>query len=196
MALDQQQAAAALQKAGVSVYGLQVEDMGGTVTLRGTVGSDADKQKAERALASSGDVQVANYLEVQPSADTSSSAGGQSYTVKPGDNLRKIAQHFYGDEMKWHAIRDANPELRANPDKIQVGMKLQIPNACRTGGNATWGAAGFRPRPSSVLQGATTPGGGGPASRGPSARGSAGSAGGAPGPAGSRKPIARCVPSQ
>ena len=130
MALNQQQAAAALQKAGVNVYGLQVEDVGGTVALRGTVGSDADKQKAETALASAGDVQVANYLEVQPQADAGGgAAGGQSYTVKPGDNLRKIAQHFYGDEMKWHAIRDANPELRANPDKIQVGMKLQIPNA-------------------------------------------------------------------
>lgn len=131
MALNQQQAAAALQKAGVNVYGLQVEDVGGTVALRGTVGSDADKQKAENALASAGDVQVANYLEVQPQGDSAAGSGGgagQSYTVKPGDNLRKIAQHFYGDEMKWHAIRDANPELRANPDKIQAGMKLQIPN--------------------------------------------------------------------
>ena len=130
MALNQQQAAAALQKAGVSVFGLQVEDMGGTVTLRGTVASDADKQKAERALASSGDVQVANYLEVQSgAADMGGGAGGQTYTVKPGDNLRKIAQHFYGDEMKWHAIRDANDELRANPDKIQVGQQIRIPNA-------------------------------------------------------------------
>ena len=32
-------------------------------------------------------------------------AGSQSYTVKSGDTLGKIAKHFYGDEMKWHAIR-------------------------------------------------------------------------------------------
>jgi nucleoid-associated protein YgaU len=54
---------------------------------------------------------------------------GQIYTVKPGDNLRKIAQHFYGDEMQWHRIRDANRDKLPNPDKIQIGMQLTIPNA-------------------------------------------------------------------
>ena len=127
MAVSQQQAAAALQKAGVSVFGLQVEDTGASVALRGTVGSEAEKQKAEQALRQATDTQVANYLEVQSGGDSTS--GGQSYTVKSGDNLRKIAQHFYGDEMKWHAIRDANPELAANPDKISVGQKIIIPGA-------------------------------------------------------------------
>lgn len=127
MAVSQQQAASALQKAGVSVFGLQVEDMGGSVSLRGTVASEAEKQKAEQALRQATDTQVANFLEVQPRAD--GATAGQSYTVKPGDNLRKIAQHFYGDEMKWHAIRDANPELAANPDKISVGQSITIPGA-------------------------------------------------------------------
>ena len=129
MAVSQQQAAAALQKAGVSVYGLQVEDTGASVALRGTVASEADKQKAERALQQATDTQVANFLEVQPMGDNAGGGGGQSYTVKSGDTLRKIAQHFYGDEMKWHAIRDANPELAANPDRIQVGQRITIPNA-------------------------------------------------------------------
>jgi nucleoid-associated protein YgaU len=128
MAVNQQQAAAALQKAGVSVYGLQVEDMGGSVTLRGTVASEAEKQKAEQALKQATDMEVANYLQVQSTGATSD-AGTQTYTVKSGDNLRKIAQHFYGDEMKWHAIRDANREKLPDPDKIQVGMQLRIPSA-------------------------------------------------------------------
>ena len=127
MAVSQQQAAAALQKAGVSVFGLQVEDTGASIALRGTVATEAEKQKAEQALRQATDTQVANYLEVQTGADSAS--GGQTYTVKPGDNLRKIAEHFYGDEMKWHAIRDANPELAANPDRISVGQKLTIPSA-------------------------------------------------------------------
>ena len=127
MAVSQQQAAAALQKAGVSVFGLQVEDTGASVSLRGTVGSEAEKRKAEQALRQATDTEVANYLEVQGGADSAS--GGQTYTVKPGDNLRKIAEHFYGDEMKWHAIRDANPELAANPDRISVGQKINIPGA-------------------------------------------------------------------
>lgn len=131
MAVDQQQAAAALQKAGVSVFGLQVEDMGGSVTLRGTVGSDAEKQKAEQALKQATDMEVANYLEVTPMGDSAAGAAtaGQTYTVKSGDTLRKIAQRFYGDEMKWHAIRDANRDQLPNPDNIQVGQRLTIPNA-------------------------------------------------------------------
>ena len=128
MAVNLQEAAAALQKAGVSVYGLQVEDMGGSVTLRGTVASEAEKQKAEQALKQATDMEVANYLQVQSTGATSD-AGTQTYTVKSGDNLRKIAQHFYGDEMKWHAIRDANREKLPDPDKIQVGMQLRIPSA-------------------------------------------------------------------
>lgn len=131
MAVNQQQAAAALQKAGVSVFGLQVEDMGGSVTLRGTVGSDAEKQKAEQALKQATDMEVANYLEVTPMGDSASGATAdmEPYTVKSGDTLRKIAQRFYGDEMKWHAIRDANREKLPDPDKIQVGMRLNIPKA-------------------------------------------------------------------
>jgi nucleoid-associated protein YgaU len=131
MAVNQQQAAAALQKAGVNVYGLQVEDMGGSVTLRGTVGSEAEKQKAEQAVKQATDTEVANYLEVTPMGDSASgsAAGGQTYTVRSGDTLRKIAQRFYGDEMRWHAIRDANREQLPNPDNIQVGQQLNIPNA-------------------------------------------------------------------
>ncbi len=132
MAMTQEQAAQALQSSGVSVFGLQVQDMGPVVKLSGTVGSEADKQKAQQALEASG-AKVANHLEVQASsagsAATSGAAGGggQKYTVKSGDNLRRIAQQFYGDEMKWHAIRDANRDKLPNPDKIQAGMELVIP---------------------------------------------------------------------
>ncbi len=62
-------------------------------------------------------------------APASPASSGQVYTVKSGDNLRKIAQHFYGDEMKWHKIRDANRDKLPNPDRIQVGMTLTIPDA-------------------------------------------------------------------
>jgi nucleoid-associated protein YgaU len=64
-----------------------------------------------------------------PRATPQSQSQGQIYTVKPGDSLRKIAQHFYGDEMQWHRIRDANRDKLPNPDKIQIGMQLTIPNA-------------------------------------------------------------------
>ncbi len=132
MAMSQEQAAQALQSSGVSVFGLQVQDMGQVVKLTGTVGSEADKQKAQQALEATGN-KVANHLQVQApaagSAGSSAATGGsgQKYTVKSGDNLRTIAQRFYGDEMKWHAIRDANRDKLPDPDKIQAGMELVIP---------------------------------------------------------------------
>jgi nucleoid-associated protein YgaU len=78
----------------------------------------------------SGDAQ-ADFSDVQAgSSSTAPAAGsGTTYTVKSGDNLRKIAQRFYGDEMQWHKIRDANREKLPNPDRIQVGMQLVIPDA-------------------------------------------------------------------
>jgi nucleoid-associated protein YgaU len=54
-------------------------------------------------------------------------AGGltQSYTIKPGDSLCKIAQRFYGDPRKYSAIADANNI--DDPNKIQVGQELTLP---------------------------------------------------------------------
>ena len=54
-------------------------------------------------------------------------AGGEEYVVKPGDNLGKIAKKFYGDARRCDVIVEANPSLKANPDRIRAGMKLVIP---------------------------------------------------------------------
>jgi len=51
------------------------------------------------------------------------------YTVKSGDTLSKLAKHFYGDAQKYPAIFEANRDQLKDPDKIQVGQKLRIPNA-------------------------------------------------------------------
>lgn len=49
------------------------------------------------------------------------------YTVQPGDSLRAIAQRFYGDEMKWKRIYEANRDSIHNPDLINVGQDFVIP---------------------------------------------------------------------
>ncbi len=54
------------------------------------------------------------------------------YTVRPGDNLSSIAEQYYGDPTLWRFIFNANrDQLGNNPDRIQGGMKLQIPPAPR-----------------------------------------------------------------
>ncbi|MDE6167033.1 MAG: LysM peptidoglycan-binding domain-containing protein, partial [Acetatifactor sp.] len=48
------------------------------------------------------------------------------YTVKPGDNLRKIAVKFYGISDYWRKIYADNANLIRNPGRIYVGQKLTI----------------------------------------------------------------------
>ncbi len=52
----------------------------------------------------------------------------QTYTVVPGDNLSKIAKHFYGHANDWHRIFDANRDQISNPDLIKPGQVLKIPS--------------------------------------------------------------------
>ena len=53
--------------------------------------------------------------------------GGETYTVKGGDNLSKISKQFYGDANEYMRIFYANRETLKDPDKIQIGQQLTIP---------------------------------------------------------------------
>lgn len=50
-----------------------------------------------------------------------------TYTVVAGDNLSKIARHFYGSANAWKQIFDANRDQLTDPDRIQPGQTLKIP---------------------------------------------------------------------
>ena len=49
----------------------------------------------------------------------------QPYTVKSGDMLSKIAQHFYGDGNLYELIVKANNI--SNPNALKAGEQLTIP---------------------------------------------------------------------
>jgi nucleoid-associated protein YgaU len=54
-------------------------------------------------------------------------AAVKSYTVQKGDTLWKIAKEFYGKGSAWPRIHEANKDLIKNPDVIQPGWTLRIP---------------------------------------------------------------------
>lgn len=57
--------------------------------------------------------------------DTAAADGAQTYTVQANDNLRSIAQEFYGDPDRHDLISEANGIDSDNT--LQVGQELEIP---------------------------------------------------------------------
>ena len=61
-------------------------------------------------------------------ADIKATGGGaQSYTVKSGDTLSKIAKEHLGDANAYMDIFNANKDQLKDPDKIKPGQVLKIP---------------------------------------------------------------------
>ena len=134
--LKQADIAQALQSAGVNVFNLSVKEIGGFSAVYGQVATPADKQRAEQAIeAKLG--KISNHLEVTGASTGGTGGlgavadpgakGARTYTVKSGDTLSKIAKQFYGDASQWKKIHQANTDRIKDPDKIQVGWTLNIP---------------------------------------------------------------------
>lgn len=81
-----------------------------------TGGSDASGGKADFSAVTGGS-----------SAVVGAGGGSQSYTVKSGDSLSKIAKQVYGDANAWNRIYEANRDQIDNPDLIQPGQTFKIP---------------------------------------------------------------------
>ena len=88
---------------------------------------------------SSQDEKKADFSNVVPGSSSTAPRGGgepgeidgtrtlRMYVVEPGDNLSKIARKFYGDSNAWKRIYEENRDQIKNPDLIQPGWKLRIP---------------------------------------------------------------------
>ena len=111
----------------LGVSGLQVIESDGVLKVDGVAGSAEAKQQLWDEYGRidpdyrSGDVAM-NITA--PEGDGSSSSGGSSYTVQAGDSLSKIgAKHG----VSWQKIFDANRDKLDDPDEIQPGQELTIP---------------------------------------------------------------------
>jgi nucleoid-associated protein YgaU len=51
----------------------------------------------------------------------------RTHTVREGESLSDIADKYYGSSDKWTKIYKANRSTIKDPDRIQPGMKLTIP---------------------------------------------------------------------
>jgi nucleoid-associated protein YgaU len=119
--LLQKQAAAV----GVAVQNLALELNDGTATVRGSVGSQSEREKLLLAIGNTPGIgQVDDQLTVSAPATTASAT---LYTVKRGDTLSAIAKSYYKDGSKYTRIFEANRPMLGDPNKIYPGQVLRIP---------------------------------------------------------------------
>jgi nucleoid-associated protein YgaU len=70
---------------------------------------------------------VADIKATGGGASASAGAGAQTYTVKAGDTLSKIAKEHLGDANAYMKIFNANKDQLQDPDKIKPGQVLKMP---------------------------------------------------------------------
>ena len=77
------------------------------------------------------DDDMPDFSDVQSGASSTAPAAEayETYEVKPGDSLSKIAKRVYGNAADWKRIFEANTDVVKDPDKIFPGQKLKIPAA-------------------------------------------------------------------
>ena len=107
----------------LDVQDLDVDFYDDTVTVYGSVDSQAEKEKVILALGNvAGVASVDDRMIVENPA-----AEAVFYEVKKGDSLSKIAKAHYGNAMKYPMIFDANKPMLKDPNKIYPGQVLRIP---------------------------------------------------------------------
>jgi nucleoid-associated protein YgaU len=84
-----------------------------------------DPNKPDFSDVESGSSSTAPSTAGAPSGKPSDSP--RIYVVQSGDSLSKISKKFYGDANSWKRIYEANKDVVKNPDLIQPGWKLRIP---------------------------------------------------------------------
>jgi nucleoid-associated protein YgaU len=109
---------------GVSWTNVHLENE--KLLLRGRAPSDAIKNEVWDRIKQ---VDAAySDLAADITIDASLPVPEQKYVVKSGDTLSKIAKQHYGDAGQYMKIFNANKNQLTDPDKIQVGQELVIPN--------------------------------------------------------------------
>ena len=111
-------------KRGVAWKNVHIENE--KLLIRGAAPNDAIKNEVWTAVKAVDPVYA--DLTVDISIDAALKVPETIYAVVPGDTLSKIAKHFYGDANQYMKIFEANKDQLKDPNMIQVGQKLRIPD--------------------------------------------------------------------
>ncbi len=107
---------------GVNNLEIKVED--GVATIKG----EAESPGAfEKAVLMAGNALGISEVKAEEFTAPEQTIEVNYYEIKKGDNLWKIAEHFYGNGSKYTQIFEANKEVIKDPDLIFPGQKIRIP---------------------------------------------------------------------
>jgi nucleoid-associated protein YgaU len=114
-----------IQSQNLNATGLTVT-FDGASAVASVFGVAPDQSTREKIALCCGNVAGVAAVKDMMSVDQSAPEA-QYYTVVSGDNLSKIAKHYYGDANKYPVIFEANKPMLTHPDKIYPGQVLRIP---------------------------------------------------------------------
>jgi nucleoid-associated protein YgaU len=107
---------------GNGVTNLSVVEQDNVLYITGTAPTNQAKDAIWDVYESIDPEMRAGDLVLNISVDQSAP---ETYEVKPGDNLSKIAKKYSG--ISWKDIYEANKDQIKNPDLIHPGQVLKIP---------------------------------------------------------------------
>jgi nucleoid-associated protein YgaU len=107
------------------------EERDGKLYFKGTVRSQDEANKIWDAIKTVPDWQGDIVADIKATGTAAGAVANESYTVKAGDTLSKIAKEKLGDANAYHDIFNANRDQLSDPDKIKPGQVLKIPQHTR-----------------------------------------------------------------
>ena len=107
------------------------EEREGKLYFKGTTQTQEEANKIWDAIKTIPDWKTEIVADIQATAGGADASGAQTHTVKPGDTLSKIAKQYLGDANAYMEIFNANKSQLKDPDKIQPGQVLKIPQAVK-----------------------------------------------------------------
>lgn len=109
----------------LNIKDIDVKEENGVLKVKGTTKTQYEKNLIWDKIKEIGGQ---NPSDILANIKVSDESVYHRHTVKSGETLGKIAQHYFKDASKYQAIFKANSDILKNPDLIHPGQELIIPN--------------------------------------------------------------------